>query len=143
MKAQSVVQFRKAIRHSGAEFEVVRKRLFLKALEETGASITRQSLTGHIGVIFAIEDPLDVIKQAFEFAKSNALALQFLGSRFEGKFLAAAETEMLSKLPSLSQMRAQVLALFMAPATQTVGVFNSLLGAVPQCLDQMVKRDTE
>lgn len=143
MKAQSAVKFRQAMRQSGAEFEVVRKRLLLKALEETGTTVDKSLLEGHLGVVFACEDPLVAIKRAYEFVGEHALPLHFVGSRFEGKFLTALDTETLSKLPSLPEMRAQLLALLVAPVTGILGTFNALLAAVPQCLDQKIQRDTD
>lgn len=134
MSAQTAVQFRRELREVHGEFEVVRKRLFIKALEGMNARVKTSDLQGHIGVIFALKDPLDVLKRAFEFSKSHVSSVKFPASRFEGEILLSDQTEALSKLPGKNEMRSQLLALMIAPAAQTLGAINALLCSVPRCL---------
>lgn len=136
--AAATVEFRRQMRSVKGEFEVVRKRLFLKALDRVYSPFDMNQLTGHIGVVFAADDALDVIKGAFAFSRERGVKMRFLASRFGAKNLSASQTEELSKLPSLLQMRAQLLSVFSAPSAQTVGIFNSLLASLPNCLEQKI-----
>ena len=43
----------------------------------------------------------------------------------DGKVLSAAEVEQLAKLPSLDQLRAQIIGLLNAPASKIVGVVDA------------------
>lgn len=138
--AAATVDFRRQMRTVSGEFEVVRKRLFLKALEQVYTPFAPEELPGHIGVVFARDEPLDVIKGAFAFKRESGSKMRFLASRFQTRNLTASQTEELSKLPTPSVMRAQLLATFSAPSAQLVGVMNSLLASVPNCLEQRLNQ---
>ena len=60
-------QFRTLIINSGGDFEVVRKRIFLKAASASSISLDEDVLQGHIGVIFAKSDPVQVTKALYDF----------------------------------------------------------------------------
>lgn len=136
MSAHTAVSFRRELREADGEFAVVRKRLFLKALEGFDIHLKTSDLQGHIGVVFALKDPLNVLKKAFAFASSQAPSVRFLISRFEGEILPSEQTEALSKLPGKSEMRSELLALLIAPIAQFLGATNALLCSLPRCLEK-------
>jgi large subunit ribosomal protein L10 len=127
--------FRITLRTAGGAFEVVRKRILLKAIEAAGFSIDAQLLQGHIGVIFTDKDPISVTKSLYQFAKDNEDVVEVLGGRFEGKLYSAQDVKQISELPSKEEMRAQFLGLLEAPLAQTLAVMEALLTSVPYCLE--------
>lgn len=131
--------FRTSLYHLGNEFEVVRKRVFLKALESTGFSIGSNVLEGHVGVVFASEDVLQATKAVFQFKSENAEVLEVIGGQFENQFYSAQEIEKLSKLPSKAEMQAQLLGVLEAVPSQTLAVFEALICSVCYCLDNKIK----
>ena len=140
-KANSNAKFRDLIAETGGDFEVVRKRVFLKAAQEAGIEFTREELEGHLAVVFAKEDPIQTTKALFKFSKDNAGVFEVRAGHFEGKKIGPADVKEISQLPSMDEMRAQFVGLLQAPMSQTLGVMRSLLAAVPTCLDQKVKKE--
>ena len=119
--------FRVRIGKSGGDFEVVRKRIFIKAAQAAGITIDPAVLEGHVGVVFANTDPVQVTKALYAYSKENDDAFTVLAGQFEGKLFSAKDVEVLSKLPSKDEMRAQFLSLLEAPMAQVLSVMDALL----------------
>lgn len=127
--------FRMNVAKSGGTFEVVKKRMLIKAAEQAGITIDRNDLQGHVGVIFAEQDPVQTTKVLYQFRKENEEVMEVLGGRFEGKLCTSKDVQLISELPSTDEMRAQLLGLFEAPMSQTLAVVEALLCSVVYCLD--------
>jgi large subunit ribosomal protein L10 len=132
-------QFRTALHQSGGDFEVIRKRILLKAAEAAGQTLDRGLLDGHIGVIFADQDVFQTTKAVFKFKSEHEEVLDVIGARFEGKLYSAKDVEELSKLPSKAEMQAQFLGLLEAVPSQLLAVFDALLTSVGFALDNKNK----
>lgn len=135
--------FRANIGKTGGSFEVVKKRVFLKAAEKVGLSLDRANLQGHVGVVFTPEDPVATTKCIYQFSKENKGTLEVLGGRFEGAVCSPADVELISELPSQDEMRAQLLGLFVAPMSQTLSVIDAVLTSVIYCLDNKAAESEE
>lgn len=131
--------FRRQVRDSGGELEVVRKRILMKAAEDIGLQLSEFSLDGHIGLVFLGEDPIETTKIIFEFTKTREKTMAVLGGRFDGKLYDGQDVERLSKLPGKNEMRAQLLSVLEAPLSQTLAVISALLTSVPYCLDNKIQ----
>jgi large subunit ribosomal protein L10 len=115
---------------NGSVFEVVRKRVFVKAAEKAGVAIDVSNLGGHIGIVFVNQDDaMPAAKTVFKFSADNAEILKVLCGRIEGKFVPGAEVEMLSKLPGLEEMRSIMLGLFTSPMSQMLSVVEAAIEA--------------
>lgn len=126
---------RRAVAAKGGSVEMTRKRLLVKAAEQAGIALELKMLTGHIGLVFAGEDPIETTKLVFKFSKETEKALIVIGGRIDGQLYNGADVEMLSNLPGKDEMRAQLLATFEAPMAQTLAVMEALLTTVPYCLE--------
>ncbi len=126
--------FRINVSASGGEYEVVRKRIFMKAAKSSGLAVDESILGGHIGLIFANVDPIETTKVIFSFCKENEGMLKVVGGLFEGRLCSAKDIEVISKLPSKDEMRAQLLSVFESPLSQTLAVMESLMTSVVYCL---------
>lgn len=119
-------QLRETLVKSGSNFEVVRKRVFLKAAERSGVKLDESLLSGHIGVVFVNQpDALAPAKVVFKFSEENANLLQVICGQIEGKMLPGAEVEVLSKLPGIDELRAMLLGLFISPMSQLLSVMEA------------------
>ena len=130
--------FRMDIAKTGGTFEIVKKRMLIKAAEKSGFSIDRSGLDGHIGVIFAESDPVQTTKCVYEFRKANKEIFSVVGGRFEGKLCSEKDFEIISNLPSQDEMRSQLLGLFEAPMSQTLSVVEGILCSLIYCLENKV-----
>lgn len=127
--------FRMRILQSGGSFEVVKKRVLMKAAETCGFTLDRGQLGGHIGVVFADQDPFQTTKALYQFRKENEDIFEVLGGRFEGKLYTAKDVEMIASLPGKDEMRAQFLSLLEAPMSEMLGVVEALLTSVIHCVE--------
>ncbi len=122
--------FREILGKQGSSFEVVRKRVLVKALELAGVKLDENLLKGHVGVVFVSEeDAMPSAKAVFKFSEENADLLKVLCGQIDGKLVPAQELEMLSKLPGMEEMRAIMLGLFTSPMSQLLAVFEAKIEA--------------
>lgn len=130
-------QFRDLLCKSGSQYEVVKKRLLVKAADESGVKLDESLLKGHIGVVFIKEeDALPSAKVVFKFSNENGNLLQVICGTFEGNMMPGAELEVLSKLPGLDDMRAGLLALFTSPMSQMLAVMEAAIEGPLSVIDK-------
>ncbi len=139
--AQKARDFRDKVSEAGGEFEVVKKRVFIQAAKAYGIELDVNELKGHVGVIFAHEDASQVAKSTVKYSDENDKAVAVLGGQIEGEYCSAEEVEAIAKLPSLSELRAQLLGLFEAPMAQTVGAIQAVLTSILYCLEEKSKKE--
>lgn len=142
LSANKANDFRRQIASLGGSLEIVRKRVLIKAADSHGVKLDLNDLPGHIGLVFASKDPLDMTKSVFKFSDENDKVISVIGGRFEGQLYNAEQMAMLSKLPSKNEMRAQLLSVLEAPLSQTLGVMDALLSSVVYCLDNKCKQES-
>jgi len=130
-------KFRDLLGKQGSIFEVVRKRVFLKAAEKAGLSLDHSLLKGHVGVVFINQpDAMAPAKTVFKFSDDNAKLFQVVCGQIDGKLMPGTEVEMLSKLPGMDEMRAILIALFISPMTHTLSVLEAKMGESLSTLEQ-------
>ncbi len=123
-------QIRKEIKTSDAKINVVRKRIFLKAVEEAGfEGVDLSSLEGAVVAIFAKSEdfsPLKVIsKYNKEFkVKSPASSFGFLGGWDDTKWKDAAYVTELANVPSKDELISKFLWLLQYPVQSFACVLN-------------------
>jgi len=132
-------QVNRELRNKIAEFngdlEIVRKRLFVKALEVGGTSLEGISLEGHIGVFFAKDEPLELLKAAVNFSKDYKDNLKIMGGLIDNEVVNAVDIQVLATLPSLKELRGQFVGLIEAPMAQTVSTVQSMLTSLLYCIE--------
>lgn len=134
-------KFRTELSKAGGALKVVKKRIFQKAAEKCGITLSVDDLDGNIGIIFAANDPLETTKAVFKFTKDHEGMMEILLGHIEGKIYSAQDVKALSELPSLDEMRAQFLGLLEAPMSQTLSVMQSLLTSVMYCLENQSQKE--
>ena len=132
-------EFRGHIAEVNGEFEVVRKRIFIKAAKAAGLELNGRDYEGHIGIIFAKEDPLRVLKTVVKYGEES---IRLLGGRIEGEFVSAEEVVAMAKLPPLEELRAQVLGLIQNVMGGVISVLQAPMTGVMHCLEAKAKKDS-
>jgi len=132
--------FRGKMADVGGEFEVVRKRIFVKAAESLGLQFDAKQLKGHVGIVFACEDATAVVKGAVKFGEDNDKTVTVLGGHIDGAVCTAEDVEAIAKLPGLQEMRAQLLGLLEAPMAQTAQIHHAILASVLYCIEEKGKK---
>lgn len=140
LTADGANEFRREIAKGGGNVEVMRKRILIRAAEAAGVTLDLSALPGHIGLVFG-KDPIETTKVVFKFSQETNKAIEVLGGRFEGRLYGAEDMEMLSKLPDLDGMRAQLLGVLEAPMAQTLAVMDAILCSVLHCLENKCQQE--
>ncbi|HEV3269183.1 MAG TPA: 50S ribosomal protein L10 [Candidatus Rhabdochlamydia sp.] len=132
---------RTSLEQTGAELEVVKKRILLKAAESAGIILNTFDMQGHIAVVFASQDPIPATKVIYKFCQDNEKNVEVVGGCFEGEICSAADVKQISQLPSKEEMQAQFLNVLEAPMAQMLSVVQSLLTSVMYCLDNKSQQE--
>ncbi|MEA3031708.1 MAG: large subunit ribosomal protein [Sphingomonadales bacterium] len=113
--AQST-DLRNRMRSAGAAYKVTKNTLTLIALEGTTYAPLSELMTGPTALATS-SDPVAAAKAAVDFAKTND-RLEIVGGAMGETLLDAAGVKALAALPSLDELRAQIVGLIQAPATK-------------------------
>lgn len=129
--------FRDQLAKTGSLFEVVRKRVFLKAAEMSNVKIDEDLLKGHIGVVFVQQaDAMPPAKAVYQFSGDNQNILEVVYGKIDGQIYSGSDMEMLSKLPGMNEMRAEFLGLLVSPMSQTLSVLDAVIAEPLSILEQ-------
>lgn len=142
LKANTIAGFRGNVQKLGGEVEVVPKRLLMKSAKEAGYELPKETLPGHIGVVFT-NDAVEATKYLVQFGTENEDSLKVLGGKIDGKLYDGTQMEKISKLPGMNELRAQFLSVLEAPLSQTLGVMNALLTSVIHCLANKAEKEDD
>lgn len=140
MSANDMSNFRQSITDIDCDFEVVSKRVFIKAAEEHGIEFKKEQLQGHIGIVIADENYINAAKEVTKYSKS-AENIEILAGYIEGRLYDDASVIKLSELPNLDEMRSIFIGTLEAPMSQTLGTFEALLTSIVYCLDNKAKQE--
>ncbi len=113
--AQSA-EFRRRVKEAGGTVKVAKNKLVKLALKDTPAGGVADLLKGPTILAFS-QDPVAAAKAAVKYAKEND-KLVIIGGAMGAKVLDADGVKALAELPSLDEIRAQLIGLLNAPATK-------------------------
>jgi large subunit ribosomal protein L10 len=124
-----VSKLRRKLREEDGEFHVVKKSLLKAAASERSLPMPEEGFEGQIAIVVGGKNPAGVAKILKNFRKdSKEEKLAMRGGLLDGKLLSLGDIDMLSSLPGIDVLRAQLLSLFNTPATKLLRTMN----AVPQ-----------
>jgi len=123
-------------------YHITKNTLLRNALESAEISIPEDVLLGQLAAGFALEEAPSLAKALVDFAEKND-NLVIKGGFFGTNYLTDKEIEALAKLPSLDQLRAQILGLLNAPAQNIAGVVASGVRQVVNVIDAYSKSEED
>ena len=117
-----MTDLRGKLRKEGASLKVVKNTLVKKAMAESGES-AHALFTGPVAIAYA-PDPVSAAKVVTDYAKTND-KFTVVGALMGATVLDAKGVGALATLPSLDQIRGQLIGLIQAPATKIAGVVQA------------------
>jgi large subunit ribosomal protein L10 len=117
MKAMDGI--RAKVRESGGEFHVIKNTLARRAFADSGMTLPAEYLVRSTAVSFAFTDPAATAKALADATKGNEF-IKVKGGFVGGQALSTAQVKVLSELPPLPVVRAQLLGVLQAPAGKLV-----------------------
>ena len=108
--------------NSGCNIKVTKNRLTKLALEGSDKAALSEFFDGPTAIAYS-SDPVQLTKLLTNFAKNNS-NLVILGGIMDNEILSVEKIEILSKLPSLEEIRAQLIGLISSPAQKIASVLT-------------------
>lgn len=108
------------------EVGITKKTLLVRALEEAGTPVSRDTLSGSILTAFGYTDEVAPAKLMAEFAKDRQ-GITIAGGLLEGKFVDQTQILALSALPSKQELYAKLVGSMNAPVSGFVHVLSGNL----------------
>lgn len=121
-----MTDLRGRLRKEGASLKVVKNTLVQKALAGSKGEAADALFTGPVAIAYG-KDPVSAAKVAAEYAKGND-KFTLVGAIMGDTVLDAKGVGALATLPSLDQIRGQLIGLLNAPATKVAGVLQAPAG---------------
>jgi large subunit ribosomal protein L10 len=115
---------RAKMREIDSDLMVIKNTLLALALKEVGMPVAEELLKGPVVVAFAKQDLGATAKALLAFHKDVEL-FNVSGALADGELYNEAGVKALSELPSLDELRGQLVGLIIAPASGLVNVVNS------------------
>jgi len=142
LKVSQLTELRKRLSKAGAEVHVVKNSVFRIAAKEAGVGDLNGALGGQLAVVTGQRD----ISTAARVVKTFGAELDRLKVHFgylDNQRLEQAEILMLADLPSLEVLRAKLLGLFNAPASQLVRLLNTPASQMARVLQARSEKPAE
>ena len=142
LKVSHLTELRKRLSKAGAEIHIVKNSVFSIAVKEAGVKELNATLGGQLAVVTGQRD----ISTAAKVVKTYGTELDRLKVQFgylNNQRLEQAEILMLADLPSLEVLRAKLLGLFSAPASQLVRLLNTPASQMARVLQARADKPAE
>ena len=124
LKVAHMSELRKRLTQAGSEVHVVKNTVFRVAAKEAGVAELDDTLTGQIAIVTGKKDIFVAAKTLKNFAAEfDKLKLKF--GYLNNQRIDQATVMAFADLPSLDVLRAKLLGLFSAPATQLAQVIKA------------------
>lgn len=140
MSVKRMEGLRAKVRDANGAFYVTKNTLLKIALEETGQPVPDELLLGQVATGFALGEVPSLAKALVDFAKEED-NLKLKGGIMEGEMLSTDQVESLASLPSLDELRAQIIGLINAPAQNIAGVIAGGVRQVVNVLDAYARSE--
>jgi large subunit ribosomal protein L10 len=127
-------RLRRDMRNEGAGLKVLKNTLLRLAVKDSELEGLTPLLSGTTAVAYS-QDPISAAKVVCRFADACEGKMQVAGAWMNGALLDAASVQALAKLPSLNELRSNVLRLLLAPATKIVRTINEPMARIARVMN--------
>ena len=115
----AVTGLRNEFRKVQCEYRIYKNTLVKRAIAGTHLEALTKHLEGPTALLFSYESPAAAAKVATEFARENT-KFKVKAAYFEGSVMEGAAVDALASMPGKDELRASLLATFIAPAQSLV-----------------------
>lgn len=119
-----LTDLRLRLRKEGASLKVVKNTLVQKALDGAIGEAANSLFKGPVAIAYAA-DPVSAAKVVAEYAKGNDKLSIVGGILGQDTVLSVDAVKSLATLPSLDQIRSQLIGLVNSPATKVAGIVQA------------------
>ena len=135
-----MTDLRLRLRKEGASLQVVKNTLVQKALDGAAGEAGTALFSGPVAIAYG-PDPVSAAKVVTQYAKDNDKFTVIGGLLGQTTVLDLKAVSSLATLPSLDQIRAQLIGLVQAPATKIAGVLQAPAGQLARVFNAYATKD--
>ncbi len=139
MTVSELTDLRRKMRDAGASLKVTKNRLARRALVGTDFEKMDPLFTGPTAIAYS-QDPVAAAKVASDYAKGND-KFSVVGAIMGSTVLDEKGVGALATLPSLDQIRGQIIGLINAPATRVASVLQAPAGQLARVFNAYATKD--
>lgn len=140
MSVKRMEGLRREVRNANGALHVTKNTLLELALRQASRPTSSELLKGQLATGFALEAVPAMAKALVDFAKSEE-NFTVKGAILGDKLLSAEQVEALANLPTLDQLRGQLIGLVSAPARNLVSALASGVRQVVNVIDAYAKSE--
>ncbi len=137
LNSEQITRFRKEMKENQMSFIVVKNTLAKIAVQDTGFNVVTKHMSGPTALIVT-NNAVAAAKVLVKFIKDNE-ALKYVGGCLDGSEVSFEDIKTLSKLPSLDELRAMIIALINTPASSLVSILGVPGGNVARVVNAYSK----
>jgi large subunit ribosomal protein L10 len=141
LTVKNLEQLRQKMRDTGGEFHVVKNTLGKLVVEQAGYPVDENMFEGSTAIGFAFEDAPAFAKALSDIANTSDF-VKIKGGYLSNNLMNAAQVKALAELPPLPIVRAQLLGVLNAPASQLVRVLAEPGRQVAAVIKAFVDKDS-
>lgn len=141
LTVKELEDLRGRLRAEGAKLQVVKNTLAQKALEGRSGEGAGALFTGPVAIAHA-PDPVSAAKVVTDYAKGNDKFI-IVGGVMGSTVLDAKGVTALATLPSLDQIRGQIVGLIAAPATRLATVLSAPGAGLARVVNAYATKDAD
>lgn len=124
LDVETVTALRKKLRDAKVEYRVVKNTLAARAAKGTPVEAVADKFVGPTALVMSYDDVVAPAKLLTEFMKDRE-NFAIRGGVVEGTLVDAKGVAALAKLPSLNELRAQILGMLAQPATKLARIIGT------------------
>jgi len=129
---------RKEMRNNGAKFRITKNRLTKLALVETQFKDIADLFSGPTAIAYS-SDPVAPAKVAVNFEKKSK-NFEIIGGGYDGEKIDKEKINFLATLPSLDELKGQIIGLIMAPAQKIASIVKEPGGQLARLMSSRSKQ---
>lgn len=142
LNASEISTVRRGLHEANIGFKVVKNKLARKALADTSAQALSGDFVGSTAIAWSIDDAVAPARVLVKFAKDFE-KLQLKAGFSSKARLDISGVKALSTMPSLDELRGQLLGLFTAPASRLLSQINAPASHIVGVLQAKMDKDKE
>ena len=129
---------RKEMRNNGAKFRITKNRLTKIALAKTRFKDITDLFTGPTAIAYS-SDPVAAAKVAVNFEKKSK-NFKIIGGAYDGEKIDKEKINFLATLPSLDELKGQIIGLIIAPAQKIALILKEPGGQLARLMSSRSKQ---
>ena len=129
---------RKEMRNNGTKFKIIKNRLTKLALAETQFKDIADLFKGPTAIAYS-SDPVAQAKVAVNFEKKSK-KFKIIGGAYDGEKIDKQKINFLATLPTLDELKGQIIGLIMAPAQKIASIVKEPGGQLARLMSLRSKQ---